>query len=348
MARPLVPWLLALAVLAPLAAGCRNGPVRPDGPDPDRPGSLDPCPAAHLAVLLRASDHEAVPRIVRFDGSLRACQGAALPDDSDYDSPRSIGGLDDGSELVGFAGGYSTGGILALVSEGAITPRLEHEEYFPVSIAAVDWGGTPAVAVLWGDGDAGREEGEQVEVYAQSDLSRLGAWSTGGYPYETAIAPASTGQANRLATVVENDLQEVRADPGGETLATTDELFVGTPSWTGRVDSLDVRGDRVVAGGSNGVVWWRRDLPNAFLGPLTCRWGHLVGTPLPEEGAEYGDVAIDAEDPDATLVIVSGTVAGDDGRGTHLYRLHRRGECELVYSAPDTHEAVALGWAGPR
>lgn len=334
---------LGAILLGGAIAGC--GRVDDTGPDPSNPDALEPCPAGHYSLLLRATDYEADPALVRFDQNLRGCRGARFTELGD---PRAVGGLPSGDDLVGFAGSYSTSGQLVRLSGGTVEVVKSDEVLFPISIAPLTWDGQPAVAVLWGEGDLGREEGERVDVYAEAGLATLGSWEVGGYPYVTAIGPAVSGQTARLAGIVGGDLQEYRSDPGADTLATTDELVVRRPSWSGNVDSLDVRGGRVVAGGDDGVIRWELGMPEAFLGPLQCRWPHYVGTPLPEARASYGDVAIDLTDFEATLVLVDGALEGGSTRADHLYRIHRRGECELVYTVPDTHAAVSLSWAGPR
>lgn len=347
MIRPALPVpfvLLAFVLLAGAAVvGC--GRADDTGPDPTNPGALAPCPAGHYTLALRASHYEAEPAIVRFDASLRACQGVRFVE---LGSPRAVGGLPSGDDLVGFAPGYGGSGQLVRVAGTTVEVIASDEALFPISIAPLTWQGTPAVAVLWGDGELGREEGERIDIYAEAGLSLLGSWTGFGYPYVTAVGPAVSGQTARVAGIYGGDLQEYRSDPGADTLATTDELIVQRPSWSGTVGSLDVRGDRVIAGGSNGVLYWRRGMPEAFLGPLRCRWPYHVGTPLVGDDASYGEVAIDATDPEATLVLVNGALDGGSSRDDHLYRLHPRGECEHVYTVPDTHGAVSLGWAGPR
>ncbi len=330
----------SLALLV-LLAGCRRGP---GAIDPLRPDQLAPCPsgAPHLVIALATGHSDEEQALLRYDQTLSACRGAVVPY-ADYGTIASVGGLSDGTDLVGFSGPYGRGGLLVRFEETTERGRVEDESLLPVSIAALSFEGRPAVAVVWGSRSSS-DDGDRLDVYAEDDLARLGSWDV-TYSLVRAAAPPS-GQPGRIAALIGEGLQEYRADPGGTTLATTGELQVARPSNTGVLRSLDVLGDRVRVAGDDGVLSWRLGAAPAFLGPVHCRWPRTTSSPLPEETADHAAALVDPSAPDESLVLVSGELRGGSDASSHLFRMTPRGECELVESMPGRYRGVAMSWAG--
>jgi hypothetical protein len=334
--------LLLIVVLA----GCRGGVVGPI--DPTDPGPLSACPTGpHLSVALGVREWGEEQSILRFAaGSFAQCQGF-VPPVMEYGDLVTIGGLDDGSEVLGFIDASRRGGAIARVDGEAVTAHLLSEELFPIGISPLSFAGESAVAVVWGSSfGSSSDSGEFLSVHRASDLSELDGWDV-SWSSVRAAAPAS-GQQQRLA-VLENgaSMQEMRADPGATTLATTGELVVSIPFGSGTSRSLDVLAGEVRVAGDDGVLYWRSGSGNAFLGPVTCRWPATTSTRLPAEGSEYRGALIEPNDPtDLTVVLVSGELEGGSEERSHVYLMRHRGDCEHVFSIADTHDAVAIAWAG--
>ncbi|MCZ7687415.1 MAG: hypothetical protein M5U28_55225 [Sandaracinaceae bacterium] len=162
----------SLALLV-LVAGCRRGP---GAVDPLRPDQLAPCPsgAPHLVIALATGHSDEEQALLRYDQTLSACRGAVVPY-ADYGTIASVGGLSDGTDLVGFSGPYGSGGLLVRFEEATERGRVEDESLLPVSIAALSFEGRPAVAVVWGSRSSS-DSGDRLDVYAEDDLARLGSW----------------------------------------------------------------------------------------------------------------------------------------------------------------------------
>jgi hypothetical protein len=256
--------LLCTSLLALAIGGCRRAP----GPiDPSDTTNLAPCPAGlHLLVGLQARDYEKEQLLLRYAGpGLEECQGLVLPDD-DYDTMTTVGGLPDGTDLVGFAGPYAESGRVVRFDGANEIGRVEDGMFYPISTAAITFQGAPAVAVLWGSGSGSSDNGERLDVYSQSDLSRLGSWDVS---YELVrVAAAPSGQADRVAGAINGGLQEYRADASADTLPTTGELQVAKPPDTGYLRSLDVAGQLARASSDRGVLSWQATESPAFLGPV--------------------------------------------------------------------------------
>jgi hypothetical protein len=334
--------LLALVVATIALVGCRRGGG--GGPvDPTRPDSLAPCPesAPHLVVGLQSTEWDGDHALVRLTSDLRACRGLVLP--RALGNVTTVGGLSDGTDLVGFGSDYGGGGSLVRFDADGEVGRVESASDFPLSVATVIFRGQPALAVAWGSRSSS-DQGERVAVYALSDFAMLGSWDVSWELVR--VAPSVSGQAERITGTISGDLQEYRADPGGSSLATTGEVRVASPSGSGYFGSIDVHGAEVRAVVDRGVLSWRAGLPPAFLGPVSCRWPATADTVLPMPTAEYlsGVVALDA--PEETIVLVSGELEGGSGAITHLYTLWHRGECRIEASFARRHRAVAIAWAG--
>jgi hypothetical protein len=337
---------IALATLV-LCAGClRNtgGPI-----DPDNPDDLAPCPTdrAHLAVAIRAVDYESTPAVLRMiEGSFEQCRGISLPS-ADYGDVHTIGGMPDGSEVVGFRSGSFYGGSVVRFDGSEETGRIEDDMLYPIGIAPITFEGQDAIAVTWAAGTpSSSDSGELITVHAHPSLAQLGGWDIS---YQSIrAAPPLTGQGSRMSVLMNGaGLQEMRADPGASTLATTGELQVSIPFTVGVLRSLDVEGARARVAGDNGVLYYEHEQGgNAFLGPAYCRWPSVFGTLIPTETADYVTALIDTGDPDLTIALVDGILEGRDIHTTHVVTLTHRGECELLFSIPTTHDAVAIAWAG--
>lgn len=293
-----------------------------------------------IALATGHSDEEQA--LLRYDETLSPCRGAVVPY-ADYGTIASVGGLSDGTDLVGFSGPYGRGGLLVRFEERTERGRVEDASLLPISITALSFEGRAAVAVVWGSRSSS-DNGDRLDVYAEDDLALLGSWDVSSSLVRAARAPS--GQPGRLAALIGDGLQEHRADPGGTTLATTGELQVARPSNTGVLRSLDVSGDRVRVAGDDGVLSWRLGAAPAFLGPVQCRWPRTTSSSLPEETADHVAALIDPSAPDESLVLVSGELRGGSEARSHLYRMTPRGECELVESMPGRYRAVAMSFAG--
>lgn len=328
------------AVLSMLAGCRRNG----TGPiDPGRPDQLAPCgEGLHLVMGLQAPSTDKEQALLRFTQDLAQCQGAIVRYD-DYGTLSTVGGLPDGTDMVGFRGDFGYGGVLARFDGQTSIGRIEDPMFYPIGIAPLTFHGQPAIAVAWGSGSSSSDSGERLDIYAQADLAPLGSWDT-SYELVRVAAPPS-GQADRVAAMIGGGLQEYRADPGGATLATTGELQVAKPSTVGWARSLDVSGVDVRAATQRGVMSWRTGQAPAFLGPVQCRWPDTTTTPLPSDDAAYVSAVIDRSSPDDTLVVVDGEVAGSDA-DTFLYVLRPRGECGLIAEIPSGYRAVSIAWSG--
>ncbi|MGE0785654.1 MAG: hypothetical protein AB7S26_08195 [Sandaracinaceae bacterium] len=326
---------LAVALWVGMAiAGCRSG-GRTMMIDPGR--SLPECPAGpHLALALQLRDSSADHALLRFDSSLAQCRGVALARMT-YASPSAVGGLPDGREVIGF-GGYNQSGQLAVV-EGD-TPRViaESPQTFPVSFAVIDHGG-PMLAVLWGNGSSG--SGDHIDLYRLPALELTDTFDA-SFDHVGVSAPPS-GMPDRLGLLDAGDgVQEARLDPGAESLATTGELQLTIPSFQ-HYTAMHVVGADVVGAAEDGLVYWSRGMPEAFLGPTPCGWAATSTTVLPGEQAEYIGAAHFGSD---AIALVRGAL--EDGADTSggLYTITRRGECVLLVAIPDTHEPVGMAWSG--
>lgn len=333
--------LVTLALALSLTAGCRRG----DGvsrPTPSDPTRLDACPAGpHLLMGLFLRTSSAEPALLRFDAALQPCQGLSLPDE-EWGTLETVGGLRDGRDLVGFS--TTRGGSVVIFDGTAEAGRVESDEYRPISVTEVPLEGG-ALAVLWGSLSSSSRSGEQLNLYRLSDLSLIGSFDADWE--DKAVTPAPSGQASRFATLRSPDgLQEYRLDPGATEPSTTGELQIALPRG-GTANAIDLVGGEpgagIVVAQDDGISWWSPELPRAFLGPTHCQWPAFAGTPLPANDADYASVAADG---DAALALVDGELEGGSEEQYHLYRMTRRGECELLYSIPDTHRAVALAWSG--
>ncbi len=333
--------LLLWMTLAASLAGCRRGPSTTV--DPMSPDSYGVCPegAPHLVVALAVNTSEVEQALLRFTEDLAPCRGAVLPDDP-FGTIETVGGLADGTDVVGFSDYYG-GGRLVRLAEGTELARIEDEQWAPIGFGALTFRGQSAVATVWGSRSSS-DSGERLDVYAQDGLAPLGGWEV-SYELVRAAAPP-TGQADRIATMVGDGLREQRADPGATTLATTGEITVTRPNNSGYVRSLDVSGSRVRVAVSRGVLSWTAGAAPAFLGPVRCEWPATTDTPLPGEDADYVAAVIDPSDPEQTLVIVNGELSGGSETRSHLYRMQRRGECELVAVIPPDWRGIAMAWAG--
>lgn len=329
-------WVVPLALMIVALPGCRRDPVMRANPtDPTR---VSECPAGpHLAMGLHLRTSGAEPALLRFDASLQPCRGISLPDE-DWGALVEVGGLSDGRDAVGFSGGRGGSGAVVIFDGDREVARVESDSYRPISISEVAIEGG-ALAILWGSASSSSDSGEALELYRLSDLSLIGTYDADWE--DKVVAPAPSGQAARFAQVEYDGLQEYRLDPGGAEPSTTGELQVAlTP---GAPNDADVVGGQVVVAQHDGVSWWSPGLPEAFLGPVHCQWPAFAGTPLPEADADY--IAV-AQDGDAALVLVDGELEGGSDEQGFLYRITRRGECELLHAIPDTHRAVALAWSG--
>ncbi len=332
-------WMALPALL--VIAGCRRAP----GPiDPGDTTRLPACPAGpHLVVGVQSRSTDADQLVLRYAGaSLEECQGVVVPS-QEYDTLTTVGGLPDGTDLVGFAEYYG-GGRLVRFDGATEVGRVEDASSYPIGIAPVTLQGQAAIAVVWGgDSSGSSDSGDRVEIYAQGDLSSLGRWDVSSSL--TRVAAAPSGQPDRIAAVIDYGIQEYRADPSATSLPTTGELQIAKPRTLGYLRSLDVSGQLARAGSDKGVLSWRLGESNALLGPVACTWPATTDTLLPAEEAHYAAAVIDLAEPDDTLVVVEGDVEGVDA-STHLYLVHRRGECERLVSYPTDYAAVAIAWAG--
>lgn len=338
---------LATLVLVLSLAGCRRPGTGPGtGPiDPGRPDQHAPCPegAPHLLVGLTSASSSSEQAVARFTRDLRQCRGLVVAS-STYGTIRVVGGLPDGTDLVGFAASYGRGGALVRFGPDRELGRVESTSEYPISIAAVMFQSQPAVAVAWGSGQSSSDHGERVEVYAQSDLRVLASWEV-SYAF-VRVAAAPSGQPERLAGAINEGLQEYRADPGATSLATTGELRVAAPNGVGYLRSLDVAGGHARATVDRGVLSWQHGIAPAFLGPVHCVWPDTADTELPVSDATYPSAVIELASPEESLVVVRGQLEGGSDELTHIYTMRRRGECRHEMSFARSHAAVSLAWSG--
>lgn len=336
----------SVSVLLLLCSGCfRNtAPI-----DPNNPDQLAPCPDGemHLTVALATRDYEATQSILRFRaGSFEQCQGIVVPYE-DFDYVQTVGGMPDGSDVVGFRSDYY-GGLVVRFDGNEETARIADDALYPIGISPITFDGQDAIAIAWAGGTpSSSDSAERITVHSRASLAQLGGWDVSYQAIRA--APPLTGQGSRMSVLLSGSgLQEMRADPGASALATTGELQVATPPATGYGRSLDVLGANARIGADNGVLYYRHEQGgNAFLGPVYCRWPAVTGTRLPNADADYIGALIDPSDPDdLTVALVDGTLEGLDSSGTHVFTLRHRGECELLFSIPTTHAAVAISWAG--
>lgn len=321
-----------------LIAGCRGG-----GPiDPGQVDRFAACPAGepHLVLGLRLAHSDVEHALFRFDANLGPCRGLVLPNE-DYSSLRAVGGLPDGRDLVGVTGDYSHPNALIVFDGQNEVARVEDDAYVPMSIAPIEHGG-PAVAVLWGSGDPGRENGERLDIYARDTFALIASFDA-TWDHK-AVSPAPSGQPDRLAILEYAGLQEYRIDPGATSLATTGELQVALPRDSGAANALDIVGGEVVAAQNDGIGRWALGEAPAFLGPVHCAWPAISGDRLPVADANYTSV-VHGRDGRA-IALVDGELEGGSEEDDFVFQISDRGECELVLAVPDTHAAIGLAWSG--
>lgn len=324
---------LVLALLA--CAGCRRAPGDPIDPTNT---NLAECPAGepHLVVGLASAHADTDQALLRFTESLAPCRGAVLPQD-ELGTLSAVGALSDGTDLAGFSTYFSNGGVLARVDGESVVARIEDAQAMPIDIAAIDFEGRPAAAVVWGSRSSSTDSGSRLDIYAE-DLTKLASFAISSNLFR--VAPEPGGDASRIAGLVSGGLQVYR--PELDALATTGELQVASPSTSGNLKDLHVRGDLVRAVGTKGVLSWRAGDAPAFLGPVQCRWPDTLGTPLPAESAEYVSAIVDPRNLDDTLVVVNGELEEGSDEISHIYALRPRGECRLVASIKREYRALSI------
>ncbi len=327
---PLVCGLLAGLLLAALP-GCRvsGGPTI----DPTDPTALPACPPGrHLLVALRVRQSGNNAALLRFTPDLAPCAGISFT--SDLGTPTAVGGLPDGRELVGFTGSYDSGSLV--VFEGDLPAlSVEDESYHPISMAVVD--GASTLAVLWGT-DSG---GERLDLYRLPALEPLGSYDAAWE--NQSVSAALSGQPSRLALTQQGEgIQELRIDPGAASLATTGELQVGFPT-NARASAVALVSGGAWAATSDGLSFWPLGQSHGFLGPTRCMWPATAETPLPDGEETYHSVAPVGDD---AVTLVTGRLGEGGSETTLIYRMTRRGECELLFAVGDTHRGVALAWSG--
>ncbi|MCB9592583.1 MAG: hypothetical protein H6719_07615 [Sandaracinaceae bacterium] len=345
--RSLVVLVLGGAVLAGCFVDVGGG-----GPDPRRPQDLDACPdgVPHLLVGLQSTssifdDDPAEQVVLRFTPDFDGCRGLVVPS-SEYGEIYSVGGLPDGSDLVGFDGNRFSalpGAVVRFRGQDEVD-RVQDPSLLPIAARPITFGGAPAVAILWGHQGGSGVVNDRLDVVAREQLTQvLGSWTV---PRDLlAIGPALT-DGDRLSGLVQWDgLQGYRIDAGAETLSTTGELQVPLPP-AGTTHAMDVHGGVAQIATHDGVSFWTSGASPAFVGPRYCRHATRVGGALPMENADYVDVAIDLATPsEAALALVYGSL-DVASTSTHVFRLQRRGECERVYTVPEPYRGQAIAWSG--
>ncbi len=332
---------LALSSALLLLAGCARQPITLN---PGDTSSQPVCPSGpHLLVGAVASGSPVSQTLLRYDASLQPCRGLQL-DYSTYGSLTLVGGLQDGTDLVGFVGDYGRGGSLVHVDGGMVLDRIDRDDLSPISVSPITFQSQPAVAVLWGDASSSSDSGDTLEIYREQGWSLVGSWHV-SYEF-VRVSAAPSGQPDRIAGLIHDGLQEYRVDPGAASLATTGELQVAIPNNAYSRSSLDVLGTDVRVGTKGGVLSWSAGLAPAFLGPVACNSPDPAGTPLPAEDAEYVGAVLDAGSAGGSLALVHGAIRGGSGTATYLYRMGAHGECTQLGAYPSDYSAASIAWSG--
>lgn len=319
-----------------VAAGCIISPD--DGDDTTTDVHSDrACPSGepHLIIGMTPLIYDADSAIARLDSSLRPCRGRDfIGDEGDI---TSVSGTRRGHDLVGFYSGkfFLVDGneqIWGLQSENS---RLSVGSIFTMGLAGSEvagvvwytssnWGDTVTLVSL---------EGDELTSYDASH-SLIGA------------GPSLDGSENRFSGLINwEGVQHYRTESGASTLGATDERQVAAPR-AGQLNELSVADGRAMIAAEGGILYWSDDETHAFLGPIRCAWPASRGGEIPDGEEEYLAVAQDLESDHHFLAAVSGTLEGNEDRGSYIFRINTRGECELVVSADEAHRIISISWSG--
>lgn len=320
-----------------VASGCIISPDDGDGTTTDV-HSDRACPSGepHMIIGMRPLEYDADSAIARLDSSLRPCRGRDFI--GDEGSVTSVSGTRRGQDLVGFDSGQ-----FHLFDGNSQVWGLQHEDsrLSVGSIFTMGFAGSEVAGVLWHNSSNSGDSVDLVSLDSSEGLAHYDA----NYG-DIGAGPSLDGSENRFSGLIDwEGIQHYRTESTASTLGTTGERQVAAPR-AGQFNELSVADGRALIAADDGILYWNNDETQAFLGPIRCVWPASRGGVIPDGEEEYLAVAQDLESEHHFLAAVSGTLVGDEDRGSYIFRMSTRGECELVVYADSAHQIVSIAWSG--